>query len=283
MSGAQPLCFPLVQPLREAYIRRAMKSTTIPILTTLSALCCACLLLSSCSSTKGLPEEGPLDPATVVAAVNARSAGIRTVQGYGTVSVETPEISNSGNIQVRISRPDSMYIDITGPFGIGVAKGLVTNEAFQIYNGLENTILTGRTSSRNLKSVLRIEVDFHDVASAVAGAASIPSSGSLTGRREAGAYILTQAGDRETIEYAVDLENAAVTERRILGPDGALLEKVSFRDFRRRSDIALPTQIVIARPPKSENLTISYERLVLNDMPVDFSFRYPKSATKINF
>ena len=241
------------------------------------------IFLASCSGPGRLPDSGPLDPATVIAAVNARNAGIHTIQAYGTVNVETPDISNSGNIQVRLSLPDSLYVDITGPFGIGVAKGLVTSSDFTLFNGLENTVMRGKTTAKNLKSVLRIAIDFRDIVSAIAGAIPIPASLPFEGKRENDSYVLSSKQGDAITEYEVGLEHAAVRRRTTKSVDGRILEELLFRDFRKRDGVYLPTVISVSRPQKTELLSLVFDRLTLNEMPLDFTFKLPKSASKIDF
>ena len=244
------------------------------------------VVLLACSGTKGIDASGPLDPAAVIAAVEARNAEVRALTGEGTISVDTPELANTGNIEVRILKPDSMLLIITGPFGMSVAKGLVTSSDFTFYNGLENSVATGATTAKNLKNIIRIPIEFRDIvdiASGTMGFERRPVNVIPTGAAMEGGYRLTYAGASESTTYDIDLEHSAVKRYLRKSAGGDIIEDVTFKDFRKKADLYLPTIITILRPGFSESISLVYERMSLNNPPLDFSIRIPKSATKIRF
>lgn len=266
-------------------ITTAMTAYTPRPATLLVPLLCS-VLLFACSGSGGLDRSRPLDAATVMAAVEARNAKVRVLENEGTISVDTPELSNSGSILLRILKPDSMLLNITGPFGVSVAKGLITSKEFTFYNSLENTVATGATSARNLKNIIRIPIEFRDIlniASGTMGFERRPNAVVPSAVQSDNLYLLTYTGDEETVSYEIDLDHSAVKRYLRKRNSGEILEDVSFKDFRKKADLYLPTVINIERPSFNESVALTYDRMSLNDPPLDFSIRIPKSATKIKF
>jgi hypothetical protein len=290
-SFALSLC--LVQRERRGYIGRALHkikrspmTVSIPRSAVLFVPLTFSLLFFACSGSKGLDRSRPLDASTVMAAVEARNAGVRVLENEGTISVDTPELSNSGSILLRILKPDSMLINITGPFGVNVARGLVTSKDFTFYNSLENTVATGTTSAKNLKNIIRIPIEFRDIleiASGTMGFDRRPKGVIPAAVQADNLYLLTYKGDDETTSYEIDLDHSAVRRYLRKRNSGEVLEDVSFKDFRKKSDLYLPTVINIERPAFNESVALTYDRMTLNSPPLDFSIRIPKSATKIKF
>ena len=242
-------------------------------------------LIASCSGSR-FDDNTPLAPGDVITAVNERNAKIRALNGSGRISVDTPELANSGGISIKLQKPDTLLLEINGPFGMNVGKGLITDKRFTFYNGLDNTVMQGSTTSKNLRSVLRVSVEFKDILDILSGTTGFtrnPGKAVPKGTRRGDEYeLLYDTGD-ESVEYLVDLKYEAIKKITRRDRRHEVVEEISFRDFRKKSDVYLPFMITVSRPPADENLTLVYDRQAINQLPLDFAFKVPASATKINF
>jgi hypothetical protein len=246
----------------------------------------AIVVLAGCGGTHGLDTSKPVTPGDVIALVNQRNARLLGMTAYGTLSIDTPELSNTGSIEVNLLKPDTMMFEISGPFGVRVASGLITSRQFTFYNALENTVAEGLSSSDNLKNILRISINFTDALDILSGTMRISPSDSdmcVAGTLEDGYYRITYAGPERTDEFLIDLSYECVTHFTKRNAAGDILENITFKDFHKKSGLYMPGIISIERPPKQESLLLSYEQQTLNDLPIDFTFKVPKSAKKIRF
>jgi hypothetical protein len=244
------------------------------------------ILICSCSNTRGVDKADGLTAPEVISLVENRNARVAGMSGSGMISIDSPEFSNSGSIELKLLKPDSLLFELSGPFGVRVAKGLVTGKAFTLYNGLDNTVAEGATDMKTLKQVLRISIEFRRIMQILSGTMSIEAdrAGSVPrGIREDNFYRILYTDKAETIEYLVDLSVESVKRYTRKTTDGQVIEDIYFKDFRKKSGIYLPTVITVERPPAEESLTLVYERQTLNDLPMDFTFKIPASATKIHF
>jgi outer membrane lipoprotein-sorting protein len=102
--------------------------------------------VSGCSSQKeSIGIDRSLGAGEVIAMVNARSAFINTFYGEGSISIQSPRITQSAGFEVDVKKPDSVRLVIEGPFGMTVVKALLTRKNFTAYSALQNTVYTGRT------------------------------------------------------------------------------------------------------------------------------------------
>lgn len=251
----------------------------------LSLVSLAAVLLAACASTPAIDTTKPVDPREVMRRVEQRGAGILALRGQGKISVESPEFSGGGSISIRLLRPDSLQLEINGPFGVTVARGLVTDRDFQFYDGMNNTIAEGSSTAENLRRVLRFPITFDVILSVLTGALGFdaaPQDADPTGRIDGDRYLLAWETEGETLEYAVDIRTLAVTRFTRKDADGVIREEILFRDFRPHSGIEVPHIVSISRPADGESLTIVYDRIAVNDLPVKFDFSYPKSARRIS-
>ena len=242
------------------------------------------ILLLSCSSTRGIDTSKPIDPNEVIERVEARNARIQALRGYGTISVDTREIANSGGITVKLLKPDSLLLEISGPFGVGVAKAFITDKDFIFYNGADNTVVQGATTSANLRRALHIAIDFQEILAIVSGSfgfAEHPPSATRTTALDGKTYRITYTGPDDSMEYEIDLTYEAMRRFVHRAKNGDVLEEIQFRDFRKRSDLYLPAVVTLSRPSRDESITLVYDRQFLNDLPMDFAFHVPQTAMKI--
>ncbi len=241
---------------------------------------------AGCAGSGGIDTRRPLTPDDVMRHVEAKNAETFAVSATGKISIDSPELSNTGNLAVNLLKPDSVYIEVTGPFGVSAVKGLVTRREFTFYNGLENTVLTGRTTSGNLRNVLRVAIDFDDIMQILAGTSGF--SKALPGITPEGSlqddvYRIVWRGPKETVEYEVDTRYEAVRRYQRRSESGDILEEITYKDFRRMHGRYRPNIIALSRPPSEESLVIIYDRQVINDLPMDFSFKIPTAARRIVF
>ncbi len=243
------------------------------------------LLLLSCSSSK-FDLSKPIDPQEVIRYVNQRNQAVMTLAASGRLSIDTPELSNSGSMSVRLVKPDTLLIDISGPFGVGVAKGLLTNKSFVFFNSLENTVVEGETNARNLQNILRISIEFSDILDVLTGTLGFshkPDGVAPVGTLDGSDYKLLYKGSDFSVEYTIDMDYLCIKKFVEKNSSGDIVEVITFRDFRKKSDIYIPAVISISRPLMEEALALVYDRQTINSYPLDFTLKIPKSARKITF
>lgn len=257
-----------------------------PLLRTTLLYCASALLLAGCASTPAIDTTKPIDPREIMQRVEQRGREILALNGSGKISVESPEFSGGGSIQVRVLKPDSLQLEITGPFGVTVARGLVTDRDFQFYDGMNNTVAEGSTTAQNLRRVLRFPITFDDILSVLTGTlgfGAAPQDADPQGRLDGDDYILSWQSEGQSLEYAVDTRTLAVRRFTRRNDEGEILEEMLFRDFRSHAGIEVPHIVSIERPMDGEALSIVYDRLTVNDLPMVFNFSYPRSARRITF
>jgi hypothetical protein len=253
---------------------------------TLAVLVAALAVLAGCTATPGIDSSKPVDPREVMRLVEQRNRQVLALKGSGKISVESPEFSGGGTIRISTLKPDSLQLEINGPFGVTVARGMVTGQSFQFYNGYDNTISEGATTPQNLRRVLRFPIAFSDVQDILTGTlgfGAAPRDAAPTAVMKDDGYVLQWTAEGHTLEYTVDLATFAIRRFVRRGADGEILEEILFRDFRRKGDLEMPQIVSVTRPVDEENLTIAYDRMTINDLPMEFTFTYPKSARRISF
>jgi hypothetical protein len=255
-------------------------------MTKLSVLVLIALVFLSCTGSKHFDASKPVTPEIVIAHINARNSRISSFFGEGKLSLDTREYSNTGTIAVKILKPDSLMIEVSGPFGVSVGKGLVTNSTFTFYNGLENSVAQGNTTAKNLQRILRFPIEFRDIVEVLSGTMSVradSSSPAPVGILQDNTFLVRYKQERMSTEYTIDLSYEAVKRFVRRDENDNIVEDISFRDFRKKAGYYFPHIVSISRPKAEENVVLVYDNILINDANLDFSLKIPKSATRIHF
>ncbi len=242
--------------------------------------------LAGCAGTPVIDTSKPIDHHEVMRLVSERNRMLQSLEGYGKLSIDTPEFANSGAIALTILKPDSLQLEISGPFGMTFARAMVTQRDFHFYNGVENTVAEGETTIANLRRVLRLSLRFADILDILTGTigfSMVPAGKTPTTLLDGSSFTMEWPKDAGSISYVVDLDYMAVQRYTRRDAEGEILEDVSFRDFRKKSGIHLPQIVMISRPELEESFSLVYDSQNINDLPVEFTFSYPPSARKISF
>lgn len=241
-------------------------------------------VFAACAGSEPVVDEALPTPVSVRALVEARNATVRSFTAYGRISIDTPEMSNSANIDITALKPDSLKLEITGPFGIGAMKGLITSARFSLYNGLENTLVEGASTRRNLTNILQISYEFPDMLALLTGTPGFRTATSdmtVQGTLSDGVYHLVMVGTTEILDYFVNLKYRAITRMVRRNVRGEVEEEVTFRDFRKKGDIYVAYMVSMERPLRQESFGVVLESISINPDDLDFSFKVPASAKKI--
>jgi hypothetical protein len=251
-----------------------------PLLRVAPAAFLSALLLWSCAPrTPGVV----LDPAATPAAelrrlVSQKEAKLRSLEGSGAMSFDTPEMSGDAAFTTRLKRPDSLLVLLEGPFGIDIGTLFLSRERYVVYNSLENRVVTGNPSSGSFRSVIPFELTYDQVLSAFAGIVLLPGGEPERYEVRDGRFYLAFPCKASTCEYWIDPDLLMVTRFRTVAADGSVLMEVDCSSPFEEDDAAASRRIRVAFPGEQRRLSIAYSRVTLNEPDLSFDFSIPKNA-----
>jgi outer membrane lipoprotein-sorting protein len=212
-------------------------------------------------------------------------AGIQSLQGEGRISVETPEITQSGAFILILRKPDSVLINLQGPFGIKVGSALVTRTGFSFYNSLENKLITGSASIENLNRILHVQLSFDDLLNIFSGGGFLDDdlhSPDET-RIENGQFIFVYTSQNSSRRYWIEPTSLNIQRIQFLDRSGKLTLEQTFNDFENVDGIAMPYAIRITHPKTQQMLTLKYSEIMVNVEQLQFTFTIPLNAERIRW
>ncbi|KAB2909008.1 MAG: DUF4292 domain-containing protein [Ignavibacteriales bacterium] len=231
--------------------------------------------------------DGSIKPERLVKKLEANRMKVRSLTGKGEMFVRTPEIDNSAFFQSIIKRPDSLNVNVYGPFGIELANVLVTEKDFRFYESLNNTLYTGSVDDVALQNIFKVDLAFEDLKDAFAGMVNLTSRLYIEPtefRFEKGYFYLSYADSvsGNVVSYKIKLDGLNLEQYTIKGKKGEVLLDAKYSDFKKFGTIMLPRMIEVRSPRLNQSLKLNYESLEINTEPV-IEFSPPSDATLIEY
>jgi len=247
--------------------------------------------LYSCSQTQNIPRytENIKDSMTVEEfkkTVISKSSGLISFEAEGSIDYENPKENNSGSILLSVTKPDSLYSKLSGPFGItGVIMSINRNN-FVYYNVFEGFVIKGKTSSKNLSYIMRIEIGFDMLLSLISGSPDFlfdkKNSDYIRKIESKYHYVSYDSLKSETTKMVLDsLLN--VERINILDKNNNEIINIEYSDYRLFDDFYFPFRIYFNRIQKKEQLWLNYSSVKKSEGYIKYKLKIPNSVKIINW
>lgn len=262
---------------------------TAKTFTGLSLLLTAFVFYSCTASKEEQKELNKIPVREIKEKVNKQFKLIESIEAYGTISIDSPELSNTASIEVRIKKPDSVYVKIEGPFGIDIAVALITSGEFIYYNVKENKVITGPSTDLNIGAILKIRVSFDELINSFSGSFYFidQDDDSLDAASEENAYVLTVSQPRIKRKYLIEPNSFVVNNYYVLDVNDNKLLEVNYSSFDKLStpggELNFPNHIKLHKPDRKQTVWLQYDTKEINKKGLNFKIKYPKSAKVIKW
>jgi outer membrane lipoprotein-sorting protein len=238
----------------------------LPLLLLLAAIGWGCA-----GSTRAIRDH-PLNASELILHVQERAESIRTLQGEGLITIESPEGSLNSSFELRLKKPDSLRLDLRGPFGVRGGTLLLDRSRFLYYNATNNTVLTGSPDSGTLRKIVRLPMEFDDALRVFSGDFSTSyAADSLTHIAEHDGSVLleykTPTGSRT---YEIDEESYIITGYYVSDLRGNELLTATSSRIHSFDALRMPKLLRILFPRDQRSLTIAYDDLQINGHTICF-------------
>jgi len=217
--------------------------------------------------------------------VNENSQKLTALDAYGEISIDSPDLNNTGTITVSIKKPDSVFTKLEGPFGIGIADLLITRKDFIYYNIMDNRVIKGSSTESNLSIIMRIRIEFDDLINSFSGKYYFHeddyiSSKILETDRD---YLAVLTYDNEIKKFWIDKNNFYVRKLGKYDNKGKAKIEITYADFYESKGIFFPKKISVIRPEERQSIWLTYNSEEFNNSNLNFRIRIPKSAKHVSW
>jgi hypothetical protein len=244
------------------------------------------LLLGGCSSVPSANLTGhSVSPEIVQRTVRVNKEKVQSLTGSGTITIESPEMAQSGSFELLLHKPDSILVTIQGPFGIHVGAVLLTRTDFSFYNSLQNQLITGTVSSSNLTRIFKINLTFDELLSLFTGGSFLAgddeSPDSIT--VEDNQFVLTYGTELGSRRYWIDPGTLLIAKIQHIDASGKLVLEERFEKFRNLGEASLPRQIRLTQHQARRVVAVAFSSFAINTGTVPLVLDVPTNAERVRW
>jgi hypothetical protein len=217
-----------------------------------------------------------------------------SVKFSATVKNEKTENSFEGNIRLR--KDSLIWISISAPLGIQVARALITQDSVKLINKLDETYLAGGFSS--LTEMIKTDLDFDMIQSLLVGndfsfyendvfKSSVDGMQyklSTIGRRKLKKYIKTSEDTLSllTQDIWLDPETYKITKVHLKEPKENRKLEAQYSNFASVDSLLYPYKLYFDASSEKEKIEITIENIKVSVTgPLEFPFNVSSKYTRI--
>jgi outer membrane lipoprotein-sorting protein len=244
------------------------------------------ILLGGCATAPTANLAGKaVTPEMVQRIVKVNRERVQSLNGSGTITVESPELSQSGSFELMLHKPDSILVKIEGPFGIHVGSVLLTRTNFLFYNSLENQLITGSVSPANLNRIFRINLTFDEVLNLFTGGSFLAGDGNDPDSLvvEDNQFVLIYGHGAGKRRYWIDPGTLLISKVQHLDTKGKLVLEERFEKFRELDGASLPRHIRITQHQARRLVAVAFSSLAINTSGVPLVLDVPTNAERVRW
>jgi len=244
------------------------------------------ILIGGCASVSTVNLTGrSISPATVQQIVKVNRDHVLSLKGSGSISVETPDMAQSGSFELLLHKPDSMLVKVEGPFGISVGSVLLTRTDFCFYNSFQNQLVTGAVNASTMNRIFRVNLTFDELLSLFTGGSFLAGDGNSPDSIsvEDNQFVLTYRHDDGSRRYWIDPVTMLITRIQLLDQRGTLSLEERFDKFRDLGDASLPRQIRIIQHVSRRIVAVAFSDLAINTQGAPLVLDVPTNAERVRW
>ena len=127
------------------------------------------LLVLGCSSPRYTLNKDKVSFSDLLNGIDEEQNKIYSINGDSRISIETSEFSGNFFADILYNDNDSLLINVSGPFGIGVGKMFLGKNRFIFLNQFSNQFYSGDTEGLKNRNFLQFPLKIHEISNFFTG------------------------------------------------------------------------------------------------------------------
>lgn len=245
---------------------------------------CLVLLLASCAPRREgvMLDTTKTSAADLTAMTHQADSQVKTLDGRGNISFESPEVSGSASFTLTVRKPDSLLVRLEGPFGINVGLFFLSRDRFVMYNSLQNTVTVGSPSSGALRSIIPVDLTYEQIFDVFTGSIPLPDHESLLQySTDEGQFLLRYGSKSSTSAYWLDPDELLVRRFQWKDPSGGVILEGSSSGSIDQDGLRIARRLSLTMPSEGRRISVAFSRAALNADDLSFRYTVPASAREI--
>jgi len=246
----------------------------------------ASLLLSGCAGILKRPtlSTDQISISQIRHRVEQNYLKFQSLKAKARISVESPQMSFTANASIFIKKPDSVKIQLSAGFGLGLGSVFVDSNQFLFYNSFANTVYSGCPDSLNLPDFFPLEVERQDLLQLFSGIQLLKTFDKELLVVDQNKFLVVGSAEMGALKFWIDPKKFVVTQNQFVDSNNKIIVELEYQKFVKKRGVHLPKTIRIYQPEQKARLTIVFVNLDVNVRfkVTDFLIKIPENAEKIS-
>ena len=243
------------------------------------------VFLVSCAPRREgiLLDTGRTSAAELTSMTDSADARLRTLNGNGNIAFESPEINGSAAFTLNVRKPDSLLVQLEGPFGIDVGLFFLSRDRFVMYNSLQNTVIAGAPSTQALRSLIPVDLSYEQIFAVFTGLLRLPEHQTLVEYTvDDGQFLLRYKSKGGVNSYWLDPDGLLVRRFEMRDQEGELVLEGASTGTIDQDGLRIARRLSLTMPREGRRVSVAFYHADLNASDLEFSYSIPASARKID-
>jgi outer membrane lipoprotein-sorting protein len=216
--------------------------------------------------------------------IDAEQNKIKTLQASCRISVDSEEFSGNFFASVYYTAHDSLYISVSGPFGIQGGTLFVGKERFIFYNQISNKFYNGAIADFEDQNFFQFPLRLKELINIFAAKEKLPSMKIKNYRIEQDLYVVESTNQSDQYTIRIDPAIGHITRLELDSGNGNSFIR-EYSNFLRDGALYFPRKIDMIRAEKKQAVSIFYTQLLLNEEiePSRFLVKIADTAEQMNY
>jgi hypothetical protein len=242
------------------------------------------IFLSACTNPKLTLNTEKVSFNELLDFIDAEQDKIKTLQGSCRISVDSEEFSGSFFASVNYIANDSLYISVSGPFGIQGGTLFVGKDRFIFFNQMSNKFYNGAIADFEEKNFFQFPLKLKELINVFAAREQLPSMRIIAYKTDQDLYFIKSDKQPDQWEIWIDPDVAHITHIEVHKQNGDSFKR-EYSNFFKDDNIYFPRKIDMIRPEQKQAVSIFYTQLTFNEPiePSAFLVKISDSAEQMNY
>lgn len=208
---------------------------------------------------------------------------IKSLKGYLKITLDTPQYSGNFDATILVDEPDSMLLEVAGPFGMRLGKVFVSKNRFIFYNQVMNQFYKGSKEDFSGRNFLQFPVEIGQLKDIFIARDTFKVLEKEKLEIRDNKYYLEAKNGHFNYHIWFDPKHKLISRIEYL-ENGNIFYFKEYQNFKEVNGIYFPHHVNFVRPETKQGLSIFFTELQLNisNDPVQYRIKVADTATQID-
>lgn len=220
--------------------------------------------------------------------LNYKSSKVDNISSENIVKLKAASMNQTGNIDVRVKKHDSIWFKITGSFAFISKEAVIANVNrlnFIYFDNLNEKVIEGPTTDNNIGAIARIKCTFDDLLNVMSGTCRIIYSDddTLSMNIDSNKVVISIIGKNKDVKYWINIDKKYIEKYSYFNPQKKEYLKIVYSNIVSVGEGYYARKVDIIKPMSNEYMKIVNESFLTNQSNLNYKVDFPSEVRRVKW